>query len=201
MNRLRPARRSQHGQIQLSVLPRPVVAAVVHGHGLPDEAVHGVGIGVGAQGPADGIGEVRPVHPGEGEAGALAGILIVGLDRIPQPAGLPHDGQGAVGHGDELGDAAGLEPGGHQEEVAPGVDVVAQIVVVADPGAGPAGVALLQAPQPALILAVAVAQQHEGAVVVPQQLIHGGHHQLQALLLGKTGDHADQRPGPGGLSG
>lgn len=39
----------------------------------------------------------------ETETGALAGVAVVGLNAVGKSAGLPHDGHGAVAHGDHLG--------------------------------------------------------------------------------------------------
>jgi len=58
---------------------------------------------------------------GEAEAVAGPGAGVVGDDGVAQAAGLAHERQGAVAHGGELGEAAGLEERGHEEEVGGGV--------------------------------------------------------------------------------
>ena len=49
---------------------------------------------------------------GTGERQYEAGLDVVGGNGIEQSAGLPDDGDGAVPHADELGQAAGLLLGG-----------------------------------------------------------------------------------------
>ena len=71
-------------------------------------------LGLGA---VDGVQQQAGIVAVEGEAIALAVEDVVGLHGILQAAGLPHDGQRAVVHGVELGQAAGLKPGGHQQRV------------------------------------------------------------------------------------
>ena len=46
-----------------------------------------------------------------------------------------HDGHGAVGHGVELVEAAGLEAAGHEQQVGAGGDAVRQAHIEADPAA------------------------------------------------------------------
>lgn len=46
------------------------------------------------------------------------------LTSVVQSACLAHNGDGSVAHGDHLCEAAGLKHGGHQEDVAAGVDEV-----------------------------------------------------------------------------
>ena len=43
---------------------------------------------------------------------------VVGLDGVLEAAGLADHGCGAIAHGDELREAAGLERGGHEQDVA-----------------------------------------------------------------------------------
>ena len=72
-------------------------------------------VGEHRQGIADDVKHVVGVKVRKGEAVALAVLLVVGEDGVPQAAGLPHHRQGAVAHGDHLRDAAGLKFGGHEE--------------------------------------------------------------------------------------
>ena len=56
----------------------------------------------------DGAEEIIGVVALEGKAAALTRFGIVGRDGVAQAAGRGDDGHGAVVHGDELGQAAGL---------------------------------------------------------------------------------------------
>ena len=53
-------------------------------------------------------------------------------DRVCKTAHRPHHGHRAVSQGDHLGEAAGLEEAGHDQDVGPCVDQMRQILVVAD---------------------------------------------------------------------
>ena len=129
---------------------------------------------------------------GEGEAVALAGVLVVGLDRVLEAAGLAHDGQGAVAHGYHLGEAAGLKAAGHEQHVRAGVDAVAQLLVVADVGADASLVAVLRLAHEALVLARAAAQQQEADVEV-HHLVEHALYEVEALLRGHARDHCYER--------
>ena len=125
----------------------------------------------------------------KGEAVAAVGELVVGLHGVLEAAGLPDDGHGAVAHGDELGQAAGLEEGGHQQGVGAGVDPVGQGFVIGDIGADAALVVVLKPAEALLVAGVAGAQDHHLGVAV-QQGGKDGIHQIQALLIGQPGDQA-----------
>ena len=53
-------------------------------------------------GAAHGVGHLVGVEVGKREARALAGEAVIGLHAVAQTAGLAHDGQRAVAHGDHL---------------------------------------------------------------------------------------------------
>ena len=128
----------------------------------------------------------------EGEAVAVAGVLIVGQHGVPQAAGLAGDGQRAVAQRDQLGQAAGLEQRGHQEQVRRGVELVGQHVVHLEVGGHLLGVLPLGPAEQVHIAALAHAQHHQlGAGV--HDLRQHALHQVQALLAGQAGDHGDHR--------
>ena len=118
------------------------------------------------------------------------GELVVGLDGVLQAAGFPDDGDGAVVHADELGQAAGLKLGGHQHRVGSGVDPVGPALVIHDAGADVAPVGVFVVPEGVLIEPVAGAQDHHLGVLV-YDLGHNGVDQVQALLVGQPGHQAN----------
>ena len=95
-------------------------------------------------------------------------------------------------HGVQLGQAAGLEAGGHQQHVRTGVDPVGAGFVVLDAGAEHALVGVLVIAEGVLIFLVAGAQHHHLGVAV-HDLGHDGVHQIQALLVGQAGDQANHQ--------
>ena len=58
---------------------------------------------------ADGVRQLVGVEVCKREAGALAGELIIRLHTVAQAAGLAHDRQCAIAHGDHLRQAARLK--------------------------------------------------------------------------------------------
>ena len=77
--------------------------AEVRLHGVLDQAVErGAVVPEQAGGAEHGVCHLVAVEVSEREAGALAGVAVVGDDRVLEAAGLAHDGQGAVAHGDHL---------------------------------------------------------------------------------------------------
>ena len=127
----------------------------------------------------------------EGEAVAVAGIVVVGQHRIPQAAGLPGDGQGAVAQGDHLAQAAGLEHGGHQEHIRGGIDPVGQGAVHLKAGGQLAGVLPLRPAEQIHIPVLAHAQHHHLSAGVHNGIQHPVH-QVQALLPRQPGNHGNE---------
>ena len=177
-------------QVEVFVLFGGVLPGDVLRHVPLDDLVPVVAVGkVQRLGPVDGVQQQAGFVPVEGKAVALPGEGVVGLHGVLQAAGLPHDGQGAVVHGVELGQAAGLKAGGHQQGVGAGVDAVGPGLVVLDAGAEGALVGVLIPPEGVLIHLVAGAQHHDLGVAV-QHLGDDGADQIQALLVGQPGDEA-----------
>src|SRR5699024_2024794 len=121
-----------------------------------------------------------------------AGEDVVGLYGVLEAAGLPDNGNGAVVHGVELGEAAGLEAGGHQQRVGAGIDPVGSGLVILDAGAEGAAVGVLIIPEGVLIALVAGAQHHHLGVAV-EDLGHNGVDEIQTLLVGQARDEADDK--------
>ena len=135
---------------------------------------------------------VMGIDIGEGEAVALAGVAVVGMDGVLQTAGLADDRQGAVAQGDQLRQAAGLECGGHQEQIGSSVDLMGQLVVHAEAGGELMRIAVGCLGEDAGQLRIAGAQQHDLCAGL-HQLGQNCCDQIQALLAGQTADHADHR--------
>jgi hypothetical protein len=75
------------------------------------------------------VGDARPSQR-RGQCGRLRGreqeARAAVVDRVDQPAGGARHRQGAVAHGDQLREAAGLEAGGHDQYVGARVDAARQ---------------------------------------------------------------------------
>lgn len=132
------------GIVQVHVLHRRLVPAPVLRHHPHHEVFPGLLALAASIPPVD-----RPVqsvvHPslvrtlkGEPIRAALAltlrplGVVVDVEDGVPKAARLPHHWNCAVTHRDELCQATGLEHGRDQDHVAPGVDQVAQGLVVGE---------------------------------------------------------------------
>ena len=163
----------------------------VRGHGPFDQPIPQRFVVEIAHRPLDGVKHVVGVVVGEGEAVALVGIYVEGLDAVPEAAGLPDDGDGPVAHGDHLAEAAGLELAGHEEHVRAGVDPVGQRFVHLHPGGHPAGVFPLGGADEVLIVPVAHAQEHQ-LHVLAHDVVQHPLDEVQALLGGEPGDEADE---------
>ena len=129
---------------------------------------------------------------GENEAVAVLLAQLAGADGVGQAAGLTHDRHRTVAHGDHLRKSAGLGAGGHQEEVAAGIDAVGQGLIVTDIGAKTAFIAVFRIAEEIFILPVAAAQDHQLAARL--------HHNIQALadevnalVAHQTAHHGDKR--------
>ena len=116
---------------------------------------------------------------------------------IFQTAGFPHDGHCAVAHGNQLGQAAGLEQAGHQEGVRARVDLMGDAFVVSDIGADKAPIFLFIVPEGVFIPRVAGAKHHHLGIAV-HQVGEDGVDQVQAFLVGQAGNQPQHKP-PGDL--
>ena len=102
------------------------------------------------------------------------------------------NGNGAVTHGVHLRQAAGLGLGGHQVDVAAGVDAGSQAQVEGDLSSALLGILSSQILEEGLVLSLAGAQDQQLALLFPQQTAGDVAQQIQALVAGQTGDHDHQ---------
>ncbi|MNC17649.1 hypothetical protein D3C75_655370 [compost metagenome] len=79
--------------------------------------------------PAEREHHVMRVVIFEGEAVALSGLLIVGVNGIIQTARFPHDRYAAIAQGKKLADPARLEFGRHEEQIARRINFAGQCVI------------------------------------------------------------------------
>ena len=98
----------------------------------------------GGDGPPRGVQQGHRV--GRPKRKPLPRARLVGVDDgVHQAARGPHHGHRAVAHRDELALARGLEAGGHQEHVRPGVDAARLVPVEALEDGDPVGCAAASA--------------------------------------------------------
>ena len=170
----------------------------VAGHAAADDLAPSFGEAIELEGAGDGAEEVDGVVAVEDEADAgVAGGIDIG-DGVGQAAGGADDGDAAVAHGDELAEAAGFVAGGHEEDVAAGVDEAGEGVVEADGGGDLVGVGEGQFAEGFLVAGLADTENDElGAAI--EDVWEGGQEQVEALVLGEAGDHAEE--GDAGLNG
>ena len=77
---------------------------------------------VQVQAALDGSQEIVGIVALEGKAQAAVAVFIGRGNGIPQAAGGVYHGDSAVAHGVHLAQAAGFALGGHQVDIAAGVD-------------------------------------------------------------------------------
>ena len=141
-------------------------------------------------GAADDVEHIVGVIVEEAEAVARAVGFVVGQHGVPQAAGFPNDGQGAIAQGNHLAQAAGLKLRGHEEHVRAGVNAVGQRAVHLEAGGYPAGVLLLGPAEQVHILGIAHAQHHQLHVFI-HDFADDPVHQVQALLIAQAADDGD----------
>ena len=127
---------------------------------------------------------------GEREAGALTGELVVGDNGIAQTAGFAHDGQGAVAHGDDLREAAGLKERRHEEHVGAGVHAAGEGGVESDARCHGARILVGEVAHGLLVIARA---QNGNLDAAGKDAIERVGDQVHALLARKAGDHDHER--------
>ena len=176
----------------MRIVLRGAREAEVLRHGLPLHAAVGVVLVViERERAADGVRQLIGVEVGKREAGALAGELIIRLHTVAQAAGLAHDRQCAVAHGDHLRQAAWLEVRRHEQKVAARIHAVRQRLIVANVGAQAALVPPLGAAHEVLVFGVAGAEEHERHVLAVHELVEHALHQVEAFLRRHARDHGD----------
>ena len=126
---------------------------------------------------------------------SVLGAAAQVLDGVHEAAGPGHDGQRAVALGDELGEAAGLETGRHQQEVRARVDRVDEDLVEGVAADTP-GVLRGQLGHARLQVLVAGAGDDDLPAEIHDALDRV-QHQVDALLVGQARGHGEE--GCGGL--
>ena len=182
-----------HKEVQVQILVGRARPAKVLAHGLRDQLVPCLAVIPEQACRAEhGVAHLVAVKVAKREARALAGKLVVRLHGVLQAAGLAHDGQRAVAHGDDLGQAAGLKLRRHQEHIGGGIHALRQRRIELDARGHGAGVLVLDIAQAVLVVAVAGAQ-HRHLHAAGQDAVERVHDQIQALLARQARDHHHKR--------
>ena len=120
----------------MRIILRRAREAEILRHGLPLHAEVGIVLVViERERAANGVGELIGVEVCKREPGSLTGKAVIRLHAVAQTAGLAHDRQRAVAHGDHLRQAARLKARRHEQEIAARIHAVRQRLVIADVGA------------------------------------------------------------------
>ena len=114
------------------------------------------------------------------------------MDGVLEATGFAHDGQGAVAHGDHLGQAARLEKRWHEEHVGARVHALRERRIELDAGCHGAGVFPLEVAQGVLVVGVAGAQNGH-LNTTGQNAVECIRDQIEALLAGQARDHNHER--------
>ena len=96
---------------------------------------------------------------------------------------------GTVAHGVHLAQAAGLALGGHQVDVAGGVNPGSQTHIEGDLGGNLLGELLLQLPEEGFVLGLAGADEHQLGILLPHQPPGDVAQKVQTLVPCQPGDH------------
>ena len=136
----------------------------------------------------DGVAHLLTVEVRERETVAFAGELVVRGYGVAQATRFANDRQGAIAHGDHLGETARLKEGGHEEHVGAGIHALRERRVKLDASGHLAGVDRLVPAQGVFVVGVARAQDcHLDASF--KDALKAVHDQIHAFLPGETRDH------------
>jgi hypothetical protein len=108
--------------VHLVVFQGGTCPAVVLSHSPSLQFMPAVLMAEGFPGAHEGGVEVHGIETIEAEASAALLGWIVRWNRIHKTTHLSHYGHASVAHGEQLTDATGLKPTGHQEGVTSGVN-------------------------------------------------------------------------------
>ncbi|GAF25103.1 SAM-dependent methyltransferases [Moorella thermoacetica Y72] len=170
----------------------------VGGHAPPHQFTPFFGfVAVDVQGAVDGIQEGLGLVITERKAVTHARILVQVFDGILQAAGCPDHRDGTIAQADHLPQAAGLEPGGHQEDIAPGVDMLGQDRVKADFHGHFIAIFYLISGEKLLVVVLAAAQEDELQVLLHQWVQDCGQ-EVETFLAHQAGDQAQDGDVPDG---
>ena len=182
-----------HKEVQVQILVGRARPAKVLAHGLRDQLVPGIAVVPEQARRAEyGVAHLVAVKVTKRETRALAGKLVIWDHRVLQAAGLAHDGQSTVAHGDDLRQAAGLKLRRHQEHIGGGIHTLRQRRIKLDARGHGAGVLVLEVAQAVLVIAVAGAQ-HCYLHAAGQNAVERVHDQVHALLARQARDHHHER--------
>ena len=182
-----------HKEVKVQILVGRARPAKVLAHSLRDQLVPGLAVVPEQTCRAEHrVAHLVAVKVAKREARTLAGKLVVRDHGVLQATGLAHDGQGAVAHGDDLRQAAGLKLGRHQEHVGSGIHALRERRVELDARGHGAGVFVLEVAQAVLVVAVAGAQ-HRHLHAAGQNAVERVHDQVHALLARQARDHHHKR--------
>ncbi len=126
----------------------------------------------------------------EGEAGSAVLVLIVRLHGIAETAGLSNDRNRAVAECNQLAESTRFKEGWHQIRIAGGIDLMADFIGIVDLCGHLIMVLPVVMPEHILILLIAGSQHHELDIVLTE-LIHDALDEVEALLVGETGNDTD----------
>ena len=135
------------------------------------------------------------IEMGKGQPVALPGEFLKILHRILQAAGGMDHGDGPVLHGNHLAQAAGFVPGGHQEEIRPGIDPVGQILAEQNVHGHLVRIPGRQGRQGLFIGLVPGAHDYQLHILL-EHFIHDAGEEIQSLGLHQPGNHGKHRDPP-----
>src|SRR5262249_35304022 len=110
----------------------------------------------------------------EAEAGPGARARAELDDRVVQTPDVVDDGDGAVAKAVELVEPAGLEAGGHQEDVSPGLEAMGETLVEPDPYGDPVAMRAGEVCERGLVVTFAAAEDRHRAGGGGEQAGHRG---------------------------
>ncbi len=116
----------------------------------------------------------------------------IGVDHgVGQTAHGAHQRQAAVEQAVHLGEAAGLESGRHEGDIAAGKNAVGKGFVVANAQGHAARMTLCRMAEGRFQFVVAATQDQQLPAAFNQG-VDGGEYEVEALLLGQAADHGEQ---------
>ena len=183
--------------VQLHVLlgaggPGPVLAYAGRDQLPPDLGLLAIQVTSPAKRLAQGQGaillETEPI--GRRAAGPLAAVAG---DRVGQSARIPHDRQRAIFQAVELVKPTWLEPAGHQEDVASGLDPMGQRVGELQPDGDLVGISLGETLEQSVIFGLAGAENGPLNVAGLDPALNDLGDQVEAFLVGQPAHGRHQR--------
>ena len=141
------------------------------------------------QAPLQSVQEVVGVVALEGKAQAAFALFVHGRHGVLQTAGGVNHRHGAVAHGVHLAQAAGFTLGGHEVDVAAGINPGGKPQIEGNLGSYPVGELLGKLLEELLKASLAGAQNQQLGVFLPHKLPGDVAQQIQSLVAHQPGDH------------